>query len=59
MPKLNSDLKDYFTIEEKVKIKNIQYLVISIALLFVLLKRYFYELSKGVGRGGQGRAVAH
>jgi len=38
MPKLDSDLKDYFILEEegtKVKIKNIQYSAIGIALVFL------------------------
>jgi len=38
MPKLDPDLKDYFTREEeetKVKIKNIRYSAISIALVFL------------------------
>jgi len=56
MPKLDSDLKDKFTIKEEgtkvvakfklqnVKIKNIQYLAIGITFVFAL-KRIFYELS--------------
>jgi len=36
IPKIDSDLKDYFTIEgTKVKIKAIQYSAISIALVFL------------------------
>jgi len=34
MPNLDSDLKDFFTIEGKVKIKTIQYSAIGIALVF-------------------------
>jgi len=49
MPKLNSDLLDYFTIQEgtKVKIKNIQYSAIGLHRLFVLKKRYFLHAEHG------------
>jgi len=49
MPKLDSDLKDYFAIEEetKVKIKNVQYPAISIALGFFVIKRYFLRAEYG------------
>jgi len=42
--KLDSDLKDYFAIEEektKVKIKSLQYLAIGIALVFYFIKEVF------------------
>jgi len=55
MPKLDSNLKDYFTIEEtKVKIKNIQYSATGTALVFCIKEVFFYELSIGVGKGSKG-----
>jgi len=54
MPKLHSDLKDYFTVEKgtNVKIKNIQYQLLH---SFFVLNGIFYEPtpSMGISRGGQ------
>jgi len=48
MPKLDSNLKDYFTVKgTKIKIKNIQYSAISIALVFLILKKYFLQDEHG------------
>jgi len=54
--KLASDLKDYFTIEEetKVKIKNIQYSAIGIALIFCIEEVFFTSWAWALAEGRKG-----